>query len=83
MTQNVIELMSHKIQRLAAPTQDVLTLAACIGNRFDLSTLATVSRNAAAATRERLQGAVDEGLVLREAEADGYSFLHDQVQQAP
>jgi transcriptional regulator with GAF, ATPase, and Fis domain/predicted ATPase len=82
MTQNVIELMSHKIQRLPAPTQDVLTLAACVGNRFELGTLATVSRNAPAVARERLQQALDEGLVLREADSDEYSFLHDQVQQA-
>jgi predicted ATPase/transcriptional regulator with GAF, ATPase, and Fis domain len=82
MTQNVIELMGHRIQRLPTQTQDALTLAACVGNRFDLGTLATVSRDTPLVTRERLQDALDEGLVLVDAETGGYAFLHDQVQQA-
>jgi predicted ATPase/transcriptional regulator with GAF, ATPase, and Fis domain len=82
MTQNVIELMSRTIQRLPEAGRDVLTLAACVGNRFDLPTLATVSRKTAEATRELLGSALDEGLVLRDAETDGYAFLHDQVQLA-
>jgi predicted ATPase len=81
MTENVVELMTHKIRRLAAPTQEVLTLAACVGNRFDLQTLATVSRGTPEGTRSLLQEAIDEGLLVREGES-GYAFLHDQVQLA-
>ena len=43
MTDNVIDLMTRKIQRLSADTQRALTLAACIGNPFDQHTLAIVS----------------------------------------
>jgi len=82
MTQNVVEFLSQKIQRLPAGSQDVLTLAACVGNRFDLPTLATVSRHGHETTKERLRDAVEAGLVLHEPAADEYAFLHDQVQQA-
>ncbi|HEX4823882.1 MAG TPA: sigma 54-interacting transcriptional regulator [Candidatus Polarisedimenticolaceae bacterium] len=82
MTQNVIDLMDRKIQRLSSPAQETLTLAACIGNRFDLGTLATVSRETPEAVASCLQEALDEGLVLRDPDADTYAFLHDHVQHA-
>src|SRR6266568_4146094 len=34
ITDNVVDLMAAKIRRLPAPTQEMLKLAACIGNRF-------------------------------------------------
>jgi predicted ATPase len=40
--EDVLALMVSKARRLPAPTQRVLTLAACIGSSFDLETLATV-----------------------------------------
>ncbi len=93
MTQNVIDLMSHKIQRLSPQTQRVLTLAACVGSRFDLETLATVSEQSPEGAFAGLRQALDEGLVLAsasyalaspqgDAEEHVYEFLHDRVQQA-
>ncbi|MEA2094110.1 MAG: AAA family ATPase, partial [Pseudomonadota bacterium] len=38
---NVVDLMARKIERLPEETRDVIKLAACIGNRFTLVTLAT------------------------------------------
>ena len=40
---DVVELMIGRIQTLPPKTQYALTLAACIGNRFDAATLALVS----------------------------------------
>lgn len=40
ITDNVVDLMVNKIQRLSEPTQQVLQLAACVGNRFNLEILA-------------------------------------------
>jgi predicted ATPase/transcriptional regulator with GAF, ATPase, and Fis domain len=98
MTDNVIDLMTRKIRRLSPRAQSALTLAACIGNRFDLETLAVVSRQSREHTAEDLTEALVEGLLLpadraREAAsgdgsvpaagtASAFAFLHDRVQQA-
>jgi predicted ATPase len=83
MTDNVIDLMTRKIQRLSPKTQHALTLAACIGNPFDANTLAIVSEQSADAAAQDLAEALSEGLVLPAASAArSYEFLHDRVQQA-
>ena len=40
---NVVDLMVQKLQKLPMETQESLKLASCIGNKFDLVTLAIVS----------------------------------------
>jgi predicted ATPase/transcriptional regulator with GAF, ATPase, and Fis domain len=85
MTDNVIDLMAGKIQRLTPKARNALTLGACIGNRFDLVTLAIVSRQSADDAASDLAEAVDEGLLLPAGGQDNvpaYAFLHDRVQQA-
>lgn len=97
LTDNVIDLMTQKIQRLSNTTQRALTLAACIGNPFDQSTLAIVSEQSPEETAADLNEAVQEGLLLPVARHDythetpeaadaaaivAYTFLHDRVQQA-
>ncbi|MCB0213673.1 MAG: serine/threonine-protein kinase PknK, partial [Anaerolineae bacterium] len=39
ITDNVVELMAAKIQKLPEAAQDILKRAACIGNKFELGTL--------------------------------------------
>ena len=46
ITDNVVELLITKIQRLQPSTQDSLRYAACIGNQFDLQTLTVVLHSA-------------------------------------
>ncbi len=84
LADNVVDLMTRRIARLPAPAQFLLTLAACLGNRFDLATLATVSEGAVGATAAELAPVLAEGLVLPlPGGAEGeYAFLHDRVQQA-
>ena len=85
MTDNVVELMSHKINRLSPAARTVLTRAACVGSPFDLETLAIVGDETPPETAERVEEAVREGLVLRAADPgrdETYAFLHDRVQQA-
>jgi predicted ATPase/signal transduction histidine kinase/tRNA A-37 threonylcarbamoyl transferase component Bud32 len=43
ITENVVELMVNQIQKLSAKTQQVLKLAACIGDKFSLDVLAIVN----------------------------------------
>ena len=64
ITDNVVELMAAKIQKLPESTQQALKLAACIGNQFELETLAVVSGKSLRETLVNLHSAVVEGLVL-------------------
>jgi transcriptional regulator with GAF, ATPase, and Fis domain len=91
VTDNVIDLMTRKIQRLSPRVQNVLMVASCIGNPFDAKTLSIVSEESLEVVEVDLEEAVQEGLVIpisgrNEAEnghADpSYSFLHDRIQQA-
>jgi predicted ATPase/serine phosphatase RsbU (regulator of sigma subunit)/tRNA A-37 threonylcarbamoyl transferase component Bud32 len=93
---NVVQLMTGKLQKLSPQTQETLKLAACIGNQFDSRTLALVSKKSQAAIANDLRPAVQEGLILsldesyRFAGIEAHSadlqidfkFLHDRVQQA-
>lgn len=95
LTDNVIDLMTRKMLRLPRVAQRALTLAACIGNRFELQTLAIVSEQSTQAASEALEQAISEGLIVpeqhdftgtgihgEEDQAIAYAFLHDRVQQA-
>ncbi len=53
LTHNMIDLMAENIRNLPGNTQDILRLAACIGNRFDLDLLVAIS------PREPLEVAFD------------------------
>ena len=77
---NAAELMAGKLRRLPAPTRESLPLAACLGNKFDLVSLALVRRLPEAETEWSLSAAIHEHLVLCR---DGRcKFLHDRIQQA-
>ncbi|ABA22458.1 Serine/Threonine protein kinase and Signal Transduction Histidine Kinase (STHK) with GAF and PAS/PAC sensor [Trichormus variabilis ATCC 29413] len=64
LTSDVVEFMVFQLQRLSASTQDVLKLAACIGNYFDLSILAIVSGQTEVEIATDLWQALQEGLIL-------------------
>jgi predicted ATPase/signal transduction histidine kinase len=82
LADNVVELMTAAIRRLPARAQYALTLAACIGNRFDAAALAVVSEQPAAATAADLALAATEGLIVAEEGEGRWAFLHDRVQQS-
>lgn len=80
MTDNVVELMADKIRTLAPKTQDLLTLAACIGNRFDTTTLSVISGVDIETLRSDLLEALTEGIII--PTGIGYKFAHDRIQQS-
>jgi predicted ATPase/signal transduction histidine kinase len=61
---NVIDLMVQKLQKLSIETQDSLKLASCIGNNFDLVTLAIVSKRSQLETAVALSQAQRLGLIV-------------------
>jgi predicted ATPase/anti-anti-sigma regulatory factor/tRNA A-37 threonylcarbamoyl transferase component Bud32 len=64
VTDNVVQFMGDKIRRLSASSQRILTLAACIGHRFDLKTLAIINDKPLVATAHELLESLHEGLVI-------------------
>ena len=98
ITDNVVDLMATKIQKLSDRTQYLLQIAACIGNQFDLDTLVCISELSYADTIQGLIVAIAEGMILTLSNAHqslyygieltsdrpiiSYKFVHDRIQQA-
>ncbi|MEH2061160.1 MAG: AAA family ATPase [Nostoc sp.] len=68
LTDDVVEFMAQQLQKLPDNTQNVLKLAACIGNQFDLATLAIVSEQSQIEAAASLWKALQEGLILPQSE---------------
>ena len=77
-TDNVVDLMVAKLNRLPIETQDALQRLACMGNSAEFALLQMVYPDS-----ERMHGqlweAVRAGLIFRSE--DSYRFLHDRVQE--
>ncbi|MDZ8184058.1 MAG: AAA family ATPase [Nostoc sp. ChiSLP02] len=98
ITDNVVHLMAVKIQKLNKQTQQVLQLAACIGNCFDLQTLACTAQIEQQEAARALGVAIAQGLIIPTSNAHKslvldvpltadlppieYKFAHDRIQQA-
>ncbi len=90
--------MVNKIKKLPAVTQQLLKLAAALGNRFERNNLAIVANQTVKETNYHLQKAIAVGLIfsldntickvvdidlLERLEVEcEYKFAHDKIQQA-
>ena len=63
ITDNVVDLMIGQLKKLPEATQRMLRLAACIGNRFELSTLSLISKYSTTEISQQMLPAFKEGLV--------------------
>ncbi|HEU4533999.1 MAG TPA: serine/threonine-protein kinase PknK, partial [Polyangiaceae bacterium] len=98
VTDNVVAFLLERLAQLAPDTRRALKLAACVGHRFDLRTLATLRGADPAAVAAELWAALDDGILVplgaeyRFFHGDlapaprelgaAYRFAHDRVQQA-
>jgi predicted ATPase len=64
ITDNVVELMVNKIEQLPSCTQNVLKVAACIGNTFTLNDLAIVNEKSLPSTATELWQALQEDFIF-------------------
>ncbi len=95
ISDNVVELMTSKIQKLSEQVQYYLRIASCIGNRFSLEGVALIAHEEKQNILKKLYEAIQSGLVLPANENykfleldikyEGiaeFKFLHDRIQQA-
>jgi len=61
---NVVDLVARNILKLPEKTQQVLKLAACIGDRFNLEVLAIVNEKSLLASADDLWPGLQAGLIL-------------------
>ncbi len=64
VTDNVLDLLIDKINRLPAKTVELLQIAACLGNRFKLADLAAVTGESSIETGSNLWFAVEQELMI-------------------
>ncbi|MDJ0659783.1 MAG: AAA family ATPase [Crocosphaera sp.] len=64
ITENVVDLMATNIKTTPKEIQETLKIAACIGSKFDLTTLAMVSHNSKIQTANNLVKALEKGFIL-------------------
>ncbi|MBD2595676.1 AAA family ATPase [Nostoc spongiaeforme FACHB-130] len=81
LTDDVVEFMAQQLQKLPDETQNVLKLAACIGNSFDLATLAIVSEQLQMEAATALWKALQEGLILPQSEVYKFYLSSEQANQ--
>jgi PAS domain S-box-containing protein len=79
-TDNVVDLMTTKLERLAAEAQQVMKNLACLGTTAPVAVLALLSGASLASIGDDLWEPVRLGLVRRSD--DSYTFVHDRIMEA-
>ena len=79
-TDNVVDLMVGKLNRLRDTTQEAVKQLACLGNSAEVATLSMVHGASKEEMHTALWEAVRAGLLF--CSDDAYTFLHDRVQEA-
>ena len=79
-TENVVDLMVRRLQRLSPYAQDALKRLACLGSQADFGTLAKIQGGSEAQMHADFADAVRAGAILSMERS--FKFAHDRVQEA-
>src|SRR6202044_1068411 len=79
-TDNVVDLMVAKLNRLPVAIQKALQQFACIGNSAEAATLSAVLETSEQETEAELWEALHQELIVRSE--NSYRFAHDRIQEA-
>lgn len=69
-TDNIVDFVLLKIRKLAPEVRSLSQLASCLGNRFDLSTLATVAQLPIDEVELRISHCVEAGFLTQYGNLD-------------
>ncbi|MBD1906571.1 trifunctional serine/threonine-protein kinase/ATP-binding protein/sensor histidine kinase [Funiculus sociatus GB2-A5] len=75
---SVVELIASRIEKLPKSTQEVLKLAACVGDRFTLDVLSIVNEQSPSVTASELYPALQAALILPLSEAYRVPLVFNQ-----
>ncbi|NET15889.1 MAG: serine/threonine-protein kinase PknK, partial [Okeania sp. SIO1H6] len=87
-TDNVVELIVEKLQKLPPSVQEILFKAACLGAEFELQILQWVENKPEQEISQLLKIAISRNFIIPLSELDenlliqSYKFGHDRIQQA-
>jgi histidine kinase len=80
---SVLELVAQKFDRLSSEIKETLQIAACIGNQFDLETLAIAGEGEREQLIKILASALQAGIIVPANDSTNsiYQFLHNHLYQ--
>jgi diguanylate cyclase (GGDEF)-like protein len=79
-TDNVAELMLRKLNSFPPATRDTIKLAACLGNIWEIETLALATGHTLEQVRQDIQPVLNTGMVIQGG--NHFKFVHDRIHEA-
>ncbi len=80
VTDNVVDLLAHKLNKLSSMDQDLLKICSVIGNQFDLELPAKIHDRPIEKTLTQVTDFMNMGLIS--FHEGSYRFHHDRIQEA-